>query len=157
MVKKPQRRHKPQGNQVGMKMKLVDLISRLESIESQSIDSALVIHMPTPQHAVFYQKLCDAYLSSTEDERSLIRDAIQKKAGVINHLLGFVHVCTRKLRKTGEVKWLYRACSRSHTWRWTGFSRFLPGAVRPVFGGTGCRSEPRGSIQFHRRRCAAKF
>jgi hypothetical protein len=89
-----------------MKTDLSELITKLIEVESQSIDSPVIIRTPSPFHAPFYQSLCEVYLRSSELDRSSLQAVVRDKPGIINSLLGYIYECARSLHVTGDRAWL---------------------------------------------------
>lgn len=83
-----------------------DLHSQLKTIEEQSPYSPLVIYGPSEEHEPFYTNLCQIYLDAPYQQRTLIRDAVSDKKGILNRLLGFVYESVEHIRATKDNYWL---------------------------------------------------
>ena len=83
-----------------------DLHHQLEAIEEQSHYSTLAIYRPSEEHKPFYINLCQTYLDAPYEQRTLIRDAVSDRKGILNRLLGFVYEAAEQVRATKDVYWL---------------------------------------------------
>ena len=83
-----------------------ELIDQLVIIEQQLHHSSLLIYKPGEDQERFYNQLCQTYLDIVPKQQAIVRDAVRRKAGVMNNLLGYIYDCADRLRKTGNKKWL---------------------------------------------------
>ena len=50
-------------------MELTDLLQQLDEIEAQSPHDALALYQPGTSTEQFFQRLCEAYLATSDDQR----------------------------------------------------------------------------------------
>jgi hypothetical protein len=87
-------------------MNIEYLLGQLEVIEQQSHHSSLLIYKPSEDQESFYKRLCQTYLDVPTKQQVVLRDAVRRKAGVVNSLLGYIYECADRLQKTKNKRWL---------------------------------------------------